>query len=137
MSQNINERLNWFLENQNLTASKLADKLGIQKSSISHIMSGRNKPSFDFLLRLKEAFPEINLDWFVTGKGEAFENNKQETSQATLFSQQEVLTETNNIEKTAGNTQTKHPVYKSKQDDVNSIVLIFEDDTYKILKPRK
>ncbi len=137
MSEDISKRLSWFLETKNLTASKLADLVGIQKSSLSHIISGRNKPSFDFLLKLKQAFPEIDLDWFVTGKGNAFENKKEKVDKSLSTKRKEkTLFDPPEIEETE-DSLIKNPVHKSKQDGVNSIVFIYSDDTYKMLKPRK
>lgn len=52
-----------------LTASMLADKIGVQRSSISHILSGRNKPSLDFVLKITESFDEVDLYWLLNGKG--------------------------------------------------------------------
>lgn len=51
------------------TASSFADKIGVQRSSISHILSGRNKPSLDFVLKVLAQFPEVELYWLLNGKG--------------------------------------------------------------------
>ncbi len=53
----------------NLSASQLADKLGIQRSGLSHILSGRNRPGLDFAIKVLEKFPDINPDWLLLGKG--------------------------------------------------------------------
>ena len=140
MSNDISSRISWLLKKKNLSASKLAETLGIQKSSLSHIISGRNKPSFDFLLKLKQAFPEIDLDWLVTGKGEAFLIDDNNLNIPTPVSNSSPQTPTLFDMETGSKShkqQTKKPVYKSKQDDLSSIVLIFDDDTYKILTPRE
>lgn len=68
----MNTRLQQFLELENLTPARLADMLGIQRSGLSHILSGRNKPSFDFLNRILTKFPHINADWLMTGRGKAY-----------------------------------------------------------------
>ena len=62
-----------FLEQEHLSPSKFADLIGVQRSSISHIISGRNKPSFDFLQKTMKAFPLLNADWFILGEGEMYE----------------------------------------------------------------
>ncbi len=64
------KRLEILLNEYNLTASRLSERIGVQRSGISHILAGRNKPSFDFLLKLAKEFPEININWLLTGKGE-------------------------------------------------------------------
>lgn len=51
------------------TASSFAEKIGVQRSSISHILSGRNKPSLDFILKILSSFPEVDLYWLFNGKG--------------------------------------------------------------------
>ena len=52
-----------------LTASMFADKIGVQRSSISHILSGRNKPSLDFILKVIAEFDEVDMYWLLNGKG--------------------------------------------------------------------
>ncbi|WP_027126985.1 helix-turn-helix domain-containing protein [Gelidibacter mesophilus] len=52
------------------SASSFSDKIGVQRSSISHILSGRNKPSLDFVLKILTSYPEVELYWLLNGKGE-------------------------------------------------------------------
>lgn len=66
---NFEKRLLHIFEKFSLNASTFADKIGVQRSSMSHILSGRNKPSLDFILKIYEAFPEINLPWLALGEG--------------------------------------------------------------------
>jgi transcriptional regulator with XRE-family HTH domain len=70
------ERIKQLLNYYNLTAYEFAEKIGIQRSSVSHFLSGRNKPSLDFLIKLKKSFSNFNLDWFVTGKGDIEKSNE-------------------------------------------------------------
>ena len=72
----MNERIIKILENEGLTAAKFADRIGVQRSSISHIISGRNKPSFDFIAKTIESFPEINAEWLINGKGNIYKEEK-------------------------------------------------------------
>ena len=81
----MNSRLQQFLELENLTPARLADIMGIQRSGLSHILSGRNKPSFDFLHKLLIKFPHINGDWLMTGRGKAY-NDFGENSQGSVIS---------------------------------------------------
>lgn len=66
----LNERISKIIEYSELSSSEFADAVEVQRSSISHITSGRNKPSLDFLIKVKERFPELEWDWMITGKGE-------------------------------------------------------------------
>ena len=52
-----------------LDISSFSEKIGVQRSSISHILSGRNKPSLDFILKVLSSFPEVDLYWLLNGKG--------------------------------------------------------------------
>ena len=58
------------MEFHQLTASLFADKIGVQRSSISHILSGRNKPSLDFILKVTSVFSDVDMYWLLNGKGE-------------------------------------------------------------------
>lgn len=63
----LTNRILKIMENSGLTPSEFADKIEVQRSAISHITSGRNKPSLDFLIKIKQAFPEIDTDWLIFG----------------------------------------------------------------------
>lgn len=65
----MKDRIAHIMRAKNLKASDFAELLGIQPSGISHILSGRNQPSLDFVKKIKETFPEYNLDWIIFGKG--------------------------------------------------------------------
>ncbi|MCK5440837.1 MAG: helix-turn-helix transcriptional regulator [Maribacter sp.] len=62
-------RLEKILRHYDLSASAFADKIKVQRSSISHLLSGRNKPSLEFVLKIIKSFPEVNLYWLLNGKG--------------------------------------------------------------------
>jgi len=64
------KRLEILFEYYGISASAFADRLTVQRSSLSHLMSGRNKPSLDFVMRITEAFPEADLYWLLNGEGE-------------------------------------------------------------------
>lgn len=68
----MEERLKLFLAMEGLSPSQFADKLGVQRSGVSHLLSGRNKPSFEFISKMMVAFPKINPDWLIMGTGKAY-----------------------------------------------------------------
>jgi transcriptional regulator with XRE-family HTH domain len=76
------ERLDQILSHYEMTASAFADAIGVQRSSISHLLSGRNKPSLDFVLKVVREFPEVNLYWLLNGKG-VFPESETPPSKAT------------------------------------------------------
>jgi transcriptional regulator with XRE-family HTH domain len=62
-------RLRELLEYLNITPVTLAEKMGVQRTSFNHLLSGRNKPGFEFLYRLQSCYPSINLNWLISGIG--------------------------------------------------------------------
>ncbi|MCU7613770.1 helix-turn-helix domain-containing protein [Chryseobacterium sp. GMJ5] len=66
----LNERIAKVIGYSGFTASEFADEIDVQRSSVSHITSGRNKPSLEFIIKIKSRFPEILWDWLVNGEGE-------------------------------------------------------------------
>ena len=62
---NINDKIKQILIDKNLTPSYFADEIGVQRSSISHILSGRNRPSFDIIQKIIRRFPELGYEWIM------------------------------------------------------------------------
>lgn len=73
-------RIKLLLSVKNLSPAQLALSIGVQRSGISHILSGRNKPSLDFVLKILESYPELNESWLLMGQGEMLKANHQSTS---------------------------------------------------------
>ena len=73
----MNRRFQTILDLENLSPAQLADRLGVQRSGISHILSGRNKPSFELLQRVVQSFPEISAEWLITGNGKPLKEQNQ------------------------------------------------------------
>lgn len=70
----MKDRIQRILQEKQLTSARLADIIEVQRSSISHILSGRNKPSMDFMEKILNSFPDISGDWLITGKGSMYKN---------------------------------------------------------------
>ena len=62
------DRFKLLLEQLHLSPSEFADQIGVQRSSVSHVISGRNKPSIDFLEKILNVFPDIDVTWLITGR---------------------------------------------------------------------
>ncbi|MFH6991418.1 helix-turn-helix domain-containing protein [Flavobacterium sp. FlaQc-48] len=72
------KRLEIILDYYSLNASAFADKIGVQRSSMSHLLSGRNKPSLDFVMKILEVFPDVDLYWILNGQGSFPKIEKEE-----------------------------------------------------------
>lgn len=68
----MNHRLQQFINAENLTQSQFAERLGVAKASVSHILAGRNKPGYDFIESLSRQFPNLNLEWLIGGRGRMY-----------------------------------------------------------------
>lgn len=75
-------RIRKFIEYKGISPSELADAIGVQRSNVTHVLKGRNKPSFQFIEKLLQIYPEINAKWLLLGEGKMIEGT---TKPATLF----------------------------------------------------
>ena len=147
------KRLELILEYYGLNASAFADKIGVQRSSLSHLLSGRNKPSLDFILKILEVFPDIDLYWILNGKG-SFPKKIAEVSPI-IATQNTSPTSTpilNNQEATdlfsaTASTVPSNPTATTKtivnekitipttSNEIDKIVIFYKNGTFKDYKP--
>lgn len=73
----MNDRLQQFLSAENLTQAQFADSINVAKASISHILAGRNKPGYEFIVNMMKAYPDLNIEWMLTGKGKMYRSANQ------------------------------------------------------------
>lgn len=74
----LNSRISKVIEYSGFSLSEFADQIEVQRSNISHITSGRNKPSLDFLIKIKGRFPELQWEWLISGEGEMLKEEEPE-----------------------------------------------------------
>lgn len=134
--------MEYLLREKQLTATSLARLLEIQPSGISHIMSGRNKPSFDLVVKILTAFPDINPDWLLLDSDEVYRRNEAPASSALfgfddLGSENEpLLGSEKNIEFSEGKNQDENlqmhnfPSSKNSGKSVDRIVILYADGTF-------
>ncbi|MBN2806476.1 MAG: helix-turn-helix transcriptional regulator [Prolixibacteraceae bacterium] len=65
----MKERIIKFIEAENLSAAEFADRIGVQRSSVSHVLNGRNNPGFSFIQKILDQFPKLDARWLLTGEG--------------------------------------------------------------------
>ncbi len=128
-TEDFSKRLHKILEFYELSAAVFADKIEVGRSSISHILSGRNKPSLDFVMKVVKSFPEVELYWLLNGKGSFPPSEKpnpqpevnQETSTAPI-PQKEINPEKNEMPSLFPQQGKSKPIRK--------IVIFYEDGTF-------
>ena len=145
------KRLEIILDYYNLSASAFADKINVQRSSLSHLLSGRNKPSLDFIVKVIEVFPEVDLYWILNGKGTfpksdapslppnevdkiQVENSTSEinTSEPDLFS---TIEKSNSQPTTEKRINEVYNADNSSFEEIERIVIFFKNGTFKNYKP--
>ncbi|APY12426.1 transcriptional regulator [Seonamhaeicola sp. S2-3] len=114
------KRLKKVMDYYGESASSFAEKIGVQRSSISHILSGRNKPSLEFVLKILSSFPEVELYWLLNGKGQF------PSIQKTLDFKDEPKKEVTNQK----NIETKLDSTNSNK-TIERIVIFYSDGTFK------
>ena len=136
----MKDRIAHIMRAKNLKASDFAELLGIQPSGISHILSGRNQPSLEFVKKIKENFPEYNLDWIIFGKGPM---TTSEPFRETFSSPVHEMTPS---EATPESFETPSspftpvpevlPASQPPKGSVKSVMVLFEDGTFETYHPR-
>lgn len=117
-------RLHKLLTYYSLSASGFADEINVQRSSISHLLSGRNKPSLEFVLKIVDHYKEVSLDWLLYGKGN-FPKKEYKSSK-----ENEPAKEVNPINKTETNNLTEEQK-KTTHSKIERIVVFYKNGTFK------
>jgi transcriptional regulator with XRE-family HTH domain len=128
----MKNRILKILNNEGLSATKFADIIGVQRSSISHIISGRNKPSFDFISKTLEKFPDINAEWLINGKGNMYKEDIQTKDEQ---KKEHELFTGSYLKKGEENTKKDDKIFtKEKVTNVNNIekiIILLSNGTFK------
>jgi transcriptional regulator with XRE-family HTH domain len=143
----MKERILEFLRKENKTSAQFAEEINVQPSGISHILSGRNNPSLDFVIKMLEKYSFLSTDWLLFGKGSMYKEPKM----GDLFSNIDLIEPVIPKEK-AGRTEEKTDI-ESPQDSeiyekdskssekrhsqVAKIVWFYENSSFKEFYPRK
>ena len=114
------KRLNKVMDYYQLSAAAFADRINVQRSSISHLLSGRNKPSLDFVLKVLDEFKDVELYWLLNGKGNFPKKAIDKTTTP--------LTSQNVPQPLAQNSTAK---------EIDSIIIFYSDGTFKNYIPNE
>ena len=139
---NMIDRIKKIIEFENLNSAQFADKIGVQRSSISHILSGRHKPSLEFVQKVLHAFPSINTDWLLSGKGNMEGLNKPDSDSSNTRKQDELF----NLSKMRPDEEkpTSSPVLSSNEQknpippdnsEVERVIIFYKNGKFKEYSP--
>ncbi|MCD9573886.1 helix-turn-helix domain-containing protein [Flavobacterium soyae] len=144
------KRLEIILDYYGLNASSFADKIGVQRSSMSHLLSGRNKPSLDFVMKILDVFPEVDLYWILIGKGNFpksenktisnFQNTDSDfpSSSSKNYSGEDLFIPINNDENKSvikSSIEIKKPNLSFEEDEIEKIVIFYKNGIFKAYVP--
>lgn len=74
----MNLRLQKFLDAENISQASFADTIGVARAGVSHILTGRNKPGYDFISSMMKNYPNLNIEWLLVGKGKMYKESPLE-----------------------------------------------------------
>lgn len=131
-SKDFSKRLEKILDYYGLTATAFSDEIDFNRSTISHLLSGRNKPSLEFVMKVLQKFPEVELYWLLNGKGE-FPKQAHQAVEAPA------RTSNSQEEKSGGSLPTKPAMNPSQlqldgsdsKKTIERIVVFYTDGTFK------
>lgn len=142
---NLVDRFRYVMKVYNETPSSFADKIGVQRSSISHILSERNKPSLDFIQKILEYYPKIDAQWLVNGKQSTSvkdATSEVENPNEPLQKEPKTIEEKNTIKldrsvepdlEERGSTINKIDANSAKK--VDRIIIFYSDHTFETFNP--
>jgi len=152
-------RIRKFMEYKGLTSSELADTIGVQRSNVTHVLQGRNKPSFQFIEKLLQTYPELNAKWLLLGTGNMVDSTGKSRTlfdqtpepESELLSQTQVKTEEKEIPKeipsVSSDSERSKAVEKNQSDEelknqffssektIEKLIVFYNDQTFKVYNP--
>jgi transcriptional regulator with XRE-family HTH domain len=135
----MKEKIEFLLRNKGLSSTQLARMLEIQPSGISHILSGRNKPSFDLVVKILRAFPDINPDWLLLDGEQIFRTGESAPSSGgdiAPAAEVSLFDSAKNIEISEGLGEQKNeqaPIFLNRslqQKAVKRVIILYADNTF-------
>lgn len=136
----MNRRLLQFLGAENITQSQLAETLDVAKASVSNILAGRNRPGYDFIESLMLHYPDLNIEWLITGRGKMYKSSVQPSvlpDEGPIFTaqasqQDESFPETEpSFEIDTQSKDVKAPVNQRR---ITGICVFFDDGTFQDIR---
>jgi transcriptional regulator with XRE-family HTH domain len=141
----IKDRIIEFLNNENISSANFAQEIGVQPSGISHIISGRNKPSLDFIIKMLNRYPKLSTEWLLFGKGKMLNENIEVDLFTSDLKQDNATAKTSDLFEVSGlsdNQATKNfrkdeseGILGAKRVEKDSkaarVIIFYHDDTFK------
>ena len=127
----IVSRIEEVRKNHQLTAASFATKIGVQRSAISHILSGRNKPSLEFLMKIHDSFDEVNLEWLILGKPSPLSQNLE------ILANPEINKLTNVLDNILPESKSDISNESESAEAPKEIIYLYENGKFERFTPKK
>lgn len=145
-NDNMKGRILEFLKAENKSSAQFAEEIGVQPSGVSHILSGRNNPSLDFIMKLLDRYKYVSVEWLLFGKGTMYKDGRMQS----LFDQDMTVEKSNEKERSDKNVTEKGKISENLKNfdetnlpveqrplNVARIVWFYEDNSFEEFYPRK
>lgn len=158
----MEDRIRKFMEFKGISPSELADSIGVQRSNVTHVLKARNKPSFQFIEKLLQIYPDLNAKWLLLGVGNMLESPAKSR---TLFDQltepvvsqappkpekqeekrsaddapaevEEVVNPIPPVEKRIAENELQDQFFSSEK-PIERLIVFFKDQTFKVYHPSR
>ena len=136
----MNTRLKQFLAAENISQSQFADTIKVVRASVSHVLAGRNNPSYDFIKAIMDNYPGLNIEWLILGKGKMYNTQTERQAEQLLFDNEEAFlneihdSPAENAENTNSMSESKDldkaVQVTVKQRNVKKIIILFDDGSF-------
>lgn len=128
----MQERFKQLLKEKNLTAARFAELIQVNASAMSHILNGRNKPGFDVLEKIVQAFPDVNLNWLISGQGNIYNSVPQNTNLSEKDKQENMPSIPLSLQPSQGNNPSSVLSLENVPKKIKRIILFFDNGTFEI-----
>jgi plasmid maintenance system antidote protein VapI len=128
-SKEFTVRLEKIIDFYGLSATAFSEKIDFNRSTISHLLSGRNKPSLEFVMKVVQTFPEVELYWLLNGKGSFPSESK--TPETKLFPDSSHTNNETVKEKVVFQDSNKDASKNVSNSEIDRIVIFYKDGSFK------
>ncbi|PHS64149.1 MAG: transcriptional regulator [Flavobacterium sp.] len=126
-------RLQKILDYYSISATELSNQISFNRSTISHLLSGRNKPSLDFVMKVLQQFPEVELYWLMNGKGN-FPSDKNDSFPPSSTFQNELKNPLSLKKEEKVKLDSNQFSNPDISDEIDRIIIFFKDGSFKSFK---
>jgi transcriptional regulator with XRE-family HTH domain len=134
----MTERILSIIKYLNLSPSDFAEEIGVQRSSISHLISGRNKPSLEFIQKILTRYPEINTEWILNGTGEMLKSGINQINEEIPLTEIIVKDRKESTEpekREIPRTLSRKKPVENEERQVEKIIYLYKDKTFREYLP--